>query len=220
MSAQAYKNLQPLSWLSDPIPPSQHSRPAAQPVPSEWRYWIQSGGSRSRSGTPASELRSQVWRTDLWFGAGNPTESRDPGAETPKQPLGFAAMTGKTAPAAAKKAPASKKAPAPKKEPAHTPKEEPAHTPKEEPAHTPKEEPAHTPKEEHAPAPAAETPPAPEHHPDAEQPAAPAAEHAPAHEAEATPAHEEGSPPAAPAEAPAPEPEPEKPKEGEEGTGE
>lgn len=212
MSAQAYKNLQPLSWLSDPIPPSQHSRPAAQPVPSEWRYWIQSGGSRSRSGTPASELRSQVWRTDLWFGAGNPTESRDPGAETPKQPLGFAAMTGKTAPAAAKKAPASKKAPAPKKEPAHTPKEEPAHTPKEEPAHTPKEE--------HAPAPAAETPPAPEHHPDAEQPAAPAAEHAPAHEAEATPAHEEGSPPAAPAEAPAPEPEPEKPKEGEEGTGE
>ncbi|XP_031464512.1 myosin-binding protein H [Phasianus colchicus] len=124
-------------------------------------------------------------------------------------------MTGKTAPAAAKKAPASKKAPAPasKKAPEPAPKEEPAPTPKEEPAPTPKEEPAPTPKEEHAPAPAAETPPAPEHPPGAEHPAAPAAEHAPAHEAEATPAHEEGSPPAAPAEAPAPEPEPEKPKE-------
>ena len=149
---------QPLFWLRDLIPPSQHSRPRAEAVCPEWRRLV-------RSRDPSFESRSQIWRKDPWSGARTPKQSGDPRAKTPKHPLllppGFAGMTGKTGPPATDLAPA-----APEKEPVPTPKEGPPPAPAAEepsvPTHPPATEQPTVPADEPAPVPTVEVAPAPE----------------------------------------------------------
>lgn len=55
---------QPLFWLSDLVPPSQHSRPGAQTVRSEWRRLVQSRDPNFGVEIPDLKERLLVWGRD------------------------------------------------------------------------------------------------------------------------------------------------------------